>query len=72
MIQAVKEGGQLEYLLSCRWCASVHVGFLVAAIVVGTSPQLHPDTTTTLVLVGLLTLAYSQFTGERAAAEVEV
>lgn len=72
MLQAVQEGGRLEYLLSCRWCASVWIGLGVAVVLVAALPALRPTPAIGAVAALVLGLAYSQITGERAAAEVEV
>lgn len=72
MLQAVQEGGHLEYLLACRWCASVWIGFGVAAVVVAACPALRPTVAVGVVAELLLALGYSQVTGQLAGAEVEV
>ena len=75
LLQGVQEGGQHEYLLTCRWCLSMWIAPAVTGLVVGLAPEPQPASVGVAgtVLVGcLLTLAYSQITGQLAAAEVEV
>lgn len=72
VLQSVREGGLAEYLISCAWCTSMHVGLLVAAIVVGLAPALHPTPVTGAATVLLLALGYSHVAGLLAAREVEV
>lgn len=72
VLQAVQEGGRLEYLISCAWCTSMHVGALTAAAVIGACPQLRPSAAVGFLTWYLLTLSYSHLTGRLAQTEVEV
>jgi hypothetical protein len=72
VLQAVPEGGHLEYLLSCAWCVSVWIGYCVALVVVAAVPELRPTFAGGVASTFLLTLAYSHVTGRLARTEVEV
>jgi hypothetical protein len=72
LLQRVQEGGRLEYLMVCRWCASVWVGLPVALAVVAAAPDLRPSLAVGALVAALLTLAYSHITGLLAVREVEV
>lgn len=74
VIQRVQEGGHLEYLVSCAWCASVWIGFPVAlALTPWLAGALHVHgLLAALALVYGQALAYSQVTGLLASREVEV
>lgn len=68
VLSRVREGGRLEYLLSCAWCASVWIGAGVAALI---TPHVAHWSHGGVLLWLLLTLAYSHLTGRWARTEVE-
>lgn len=70
VLSRVREGGSLEYLLSCSWCTSIWVGLLVAAFVEHAAFADQPKPTRVLLWL-LLTLAFSHLTGRWARTEVE-
>ncbi|MFL6114747.1 MAG: hypothetical protein ACJ786_25850 [Catenulispora sp.] len=71
-LQAVREGGLLEYLIVCAWCTSMYVGAVVAAAVIAAVPEFRPSLPAGLLGWFLTALAYSHLTGRLARTEVEV
>ena len=71
VLQVVREGGRLEYLASCSWCASMWIAAPVAIVVLSLCPDLQGDGPHNAAVYGLLTLAYSHVTGRLARTEVE-
>lgn len=73
VLSRAREGGQLEYLLSCAWCTSVWIGIPIAGLVTGLSGLATGLGLARIAVVDvLLGLAYSHLAGRLAATEVEV
>jgi hypothetical protein len=71
MLTRVREGGQLEYLLSCGWCASFWIALPVAALTWALIPEVTIGAARETALDVLTALAFSYVAGRLAQSEVE-